>query len=110
MLQIPPQKVPLTENEHGVLRVAGTRVSLDSVVRAFQNGETAEEIAQNFPTLDLKDIYAVIAYYLDNKDAVAQYLSDQEKEAEALKQQIEAQFPTNHLRERIIKRRDSQQG
>ena len=110
MLQIRPQKIPPSPNEHGVLRVAGTRVSLDSVVNAFDNGETAEEIAQNFPTLDLKDIYAVIAYYLDNRDEVTQYLSEQHQQAQALQQQVEAQFPTNHLRERIMKRRDSQQG
>lgn len=110
MLQIRPQQVPLTENEHGVLRVSGTRVSLDSVVRAFQNGETAEEIVQNFPVLELKDVYAVIAYYLDNKEAVAEYLLAQDKEALAVRQQIEAQFPINHLRERVLKRRDTKQG
>ena len=56
--------VPLSTDEAGVLRVAGTRVSLDSVIYAFSEGATPEEIVQAFPTLDLAAIYSVIGYYL----------------------------------------------
>ena len=44
--------------------MAGTRVSLDIVVAAFHAGATAEEIARDYPSLRLADIYAVITYYL----------------------------------------------
>ncbi|MEK6322899.1 MAG: DUF433 domain-containing protein [Acidobacteriota bacterium] len=53
--------VPLTTTEFGTIRVGRSRVSLDSVVRHFKLGATAERIAESFPSLDLADIYAVIA-------------------------------------------------
>jgi uncharacterized protein (DUF433 family) len=95
--------VPLTENEHGVLRVAGTRVSLDSVIAAFDQGETPEQIVQNFPVLKLDDVYAIITYYLRNADTVRAYLAEQDRQAEALRQQIREGSPTNHLRERVLR-------
>jgi uncharacterized protein (DUF433 family) len=41
-------------------RVGGRWVTLDLVVRAFKRGATAEEIAQDFPSLQLSNIYQVI--------------------------------------------------
>lgn len=73
--------------EGGTLRVAKTRVSLDSVVYAFNSGESAEEIQTNFDTLSLADIHAAIAYYLHNKEKVDKYIAkrnaDFEKRREA---------------------------
>ena len=56
--------IPLAKDAHGVYRVGGTRVTLDIVVRAFNRGATAEEIVQEFPSLQLPDVYQVIGYYL----------------------------------------------
>jgi len=110
MLQI-DSYVPLTENEHGVLRISGTRISLDSVIAAFEQGETPEQIVQNFPVLELSDVYAVITYYLRNREKVRDYLARQDREAEALRQKVQAEFPTNHLRERVLKKkRERSQG
>ncbi|GCA74659.1 hypothetical protein MiTe_01485 [Microcystis aeruginosa NIES-2520] len=44
----------------------GTRISLDSVVYSFLNGESPESIAQNFPLLSLEQVYGAIAFYLAN--------------------------------------------
>ncbi len=96
--------VPLTENEHGVLRISGTRVSLDSVIDSFEQGETPEQIVQNFPVLRLDDVYAVITYYLRNQEKVRAYLVEQDRQAKALCQKIQGESPTNHLRERVLKR------
>lgn len=52
---------PLKEDADGVLRVAGTRVSLDSIVNAFDTGATAEEIAYRYPALEIASVYEVIA-------------------------------------------------
>ena len=97
--------VPLTITEFGTLRVGRSRVSLDSVVYHYEQGATAERIAESFPSLDLADIYAVIAYYLANRESVEEYLRRQEAEADALQQQIESdpkqQKATNQRRERI---------
>ncbi len=97
--------VPLTTTEFGTIRVGRSRVSLDSVVCHYKLGATAEQIAHSFPTLDLADIYAVIAYYLANRESVEEYLRQQEAEADALQQQIESdpkqREATRQLRERI---------
>ena len=64
-------------------RVAGTRVSLDSIVYCFWNGESPESIAQSFPTLTLKEVYGAIAYYLDHQDEVDDYIKRGEADYEA---------------------------
>lgn len=96
--------VPLTATKFGTIRVGRSRVSLDSVVHHFKQGATAERIAESFPSLDLADIYAVIAYYLANRESVEEYMRQQEAEAEALRQQIESdpkQQKATSQRERI---------
>lgn len=97
--------VPLTTTEFGTIRVGRSRVSLDSVVHHYKHGATAERIAESFPSVDLADIYAVIAYYLANRKSVEEYLQRQEAEADDLQQQVESdpnqQKATNQLRERI---------
>ena len=99
--------VPLSE-EAGVLRVTGTRVSLDSVIFAFNEGATPEEIAQQYPTVDLKDVYAVISYYLQNRDEVETYLTQRRAERQELKKEIEARFDPHGIRERLLARQGSQ--
>src|SRR5919206_2846322 len=97
--------VPLSADEAGVLRVNGTRVSLDSVIYAFDEGATAEEIAQAYPTLDLAAIYSVIGYYLQNRAEVEQYLEQKEVQREELKKEIESRFNPQGLRERLLTRK-----
>jgi uncharacterized protein (DUF433 family) len=105
--------VPLTTTEFGTIRVGRSRVSLDSVVHHYKQGATAERIAESFPSLDLADIYAVIAYYLANRESVEEYFQRQEADADALQQEIESdpkqQRATNQLRERIRARWTAQQ-
>ncbi|MBZ5626736.1 MAG: DUF433 domain-containing protein [Acidobacteriia bacterium] len=61
-LAIAPESLPLIEDSAGVIRVGGTRVTLETVVEAFNEGATAEEIAAQYPALHLGDIYATITY------------------------------------------------
>lgn len=61
--------------EGGTLRIGNTRVSLDSVVYAYNRGEGAIEIQRAFDTLSLADIHAAIAYYLHNREKVDKYLA-----------------------------------
>ena len=96
--------VPLSENEHGVLRITGTRVSLDSVIAAFEQGETPKQITQNFSALKLEDVYAVITYYLRNREMVITYLAEQKRVADDLRRKIQEDLPTHHLRERVLRR------
>ena len=60
-LKISSDPAPLVTDEDGVVRVEGTRVRLDTVVFAFNQGASAEEILQQYPSLTLSDIYATSA-------------------------------------------------
>jgi uncharacterized protein (DUF433 family) len=66
--------------------VAGTRVSLDSIVYAFLDGQTAESIAQSFPVLTLEQVYGAIAFYLANRSEIDSYLAQVRVGFEALRQ------------------------
>lgn len=84
---------------HGVLRVGQTRVSLDSVVYAFRNGDSAESIREQYPALSLEEVYGAIAYYLANRDEVHHYLERQDKVWE--EQRRHAEQAPNPLLERL---------
>jgi uncharacterized protein (DUF433 family) len=88
------------------LRVIGTRVLLERIVHAFENGATPEGIVQSYDTLDLRDVYAVLTWYLRNKADVERYLQQRAEEAQAIRQAIEAKQPDRaELRARLIARR-----
>ena len=66
--------------------IAGTRVSLDSVVLAFMDGLSPETItAECFPVLELEQVYGAIAYYLSRRDEIDAYLKRADAEFEALR-------------------------
>ena len=96
----------ITVNEVGVWRVAGTRVSVDSVIYSFNSGASPEEIVWQFDTLDLKKVYALINYYLHNREHVDKYLAAHEKETQRIIRRIKRDFPLPAgLKERINARR-----
>ncbi|HVF43239.1 MAG TPA: DUF433 domain-containing protein [Pyrinomonadaceae bacterium] len=66
-------------------RVAGSRVSLDSVVYAFLGGQSPESIVDSFPTLLLEQVYGAITFYLSNRDEIDAYLKQGEQEFEELR-------------------------
>lgn len=72
------EKVYVRTDEHGSMRVAASRISLDSVVIGFQQGEAPETIQRNFPTLTLEEVYGAITYYLAHREEVDAYLLRQE--------------------------------
>lgn len=104
--------VPFVVTEQGTIRIGNSRVSLDSVVHHFKLGATAEQIAHSFTSLNLADIYTAIAYYLNHREAIEEYLRRQEAEAEALRERLESepqrQAAMAELRERILTRWSTQ--
>ena len=68
----------------GALRIAGTRVGLDSVVAHFQAGRTPEQIAHSFPAIQLAQVYGAIAYYLENKQVVDDHMAETQRELEQI--------------------------
>jgi uncharacterized protein (DUF433 family) len=78
----------LTCTPQGTWRIVGTRVSLDSVVHAFWEGATPEEICQDFPSLSLAQVYEAIAYYLKQREKVDAYLQAGRDVAEKIQQEV----------------------
>jgi uncharacterized protein (DUF433 family) len=92
------------EERNGNYYVAGTRISLDSIVHAFHRGESPETICQNFELLRLEEVYGAIAYYLANQADIDAYLALQnEKWAEG--RRTAEPLPAD-LRERLMRARD----
>jgi uncharacterized protein (DUF433 family) len=98
------EPIPLSTDADGVIRVAGTRVTLDSVIDSFKTGASPEEIAQDFPVLRLDDTYAVITYYLRHREEVDTYLRERRARGEAIRREIEAHSPQAGLRELLLSR------
>jgi uncharacterized protein (DUF433 family) len=95
----------LTTDDEGVVRVGGTRVTLDTVIQAFREGATAEEIAIQYPALQLADVYSAISYYLQREDEVEVYLLLRAQERADVRAQNEARYPSSGIRERLLARR-----
>jgi len=101
----PAISVPISTDDHGAIRVANTRVTLDVLVAAHQQGDTPEQIHEGFPTLRLADIYAVIAYYLNNQDEIDAYLRRRDEQSEQIHREIEAKRPDMFdLRAKLLER------
>jgi uncharacterized protein (DUF433 family) len=81
---------PLNADGSGGLRVGGTRVLLEIVIRAFQDGATAETIVQRYPSLALSDVYSTIGYYLRHSTEVDAYLTDREQQSTAVQAKVTA--------------------
>ena|SRR5579883_2195078 len=104
------QQIPLRQDEDGVIRVGQTRVPLDTVVIAFQEGASAEEIAQQYPTLQLADVYGAIAFILRNPQAVDAYLHRRRQQAAEIAERCaDIQMPAG-LRDRLLARRAAKPG
>jgi hypothetical protein len=87
------------------MRVGNTRVTLETVIGAFLDGASAEEIACQIPSLDLADVYAVIAYYLRQRADVGAYLQRSQEQADVVRGQNEMRFDPIGVRERLLARR-----
>lgn len=96
--------VPLREEPAGTYRIGKSRVTLDVMMNAYKMGDSPEQIVESFPTLKLEDVYLVIAFYLQNKEAVEAYLKEGEEQAAHWKQHFEKMYPNKGLREKLLQR------
>jgi len=72
------------QHRDGNIYVGPSRVTIDTVIINWRdNGRTPEQIHESFPTVPLAHIYGAIAYYLDHKDEIDEWL----REGEVLWQQ-----------------------
>lgn len=80
-------------------------MTLDTVISAFLDGSTAEEIVHQYPSLQRADVYAVIAYYLKRQEEVNACLRRRREHAEQVRQQNEARYDPAGIRDRLLARR-----
>ena len=95
------------EERNGGLYVAGTRVSLDSIVQCFNDGMSPETILGEFDTVTLAQVYGAIAHYLENQAAVDVYRVRQKQRSERMRRAAEP-LPAD-LRKRLETAREQLQ-
>jgi uncharacterized protein (DUF433 family) len=98
-------KTYVRTDEQGARRIGQTRVSLDSVVIAYQQGHSPETIRQQYPALTLEEVNGAITFYQANRDDVKRYLEQQQKLWNDLRQK--ANQEQNPVIERLRKLRQA---
>lgn len=107
-LAIEQESPPLRKDTTGAIRVGNTRVLLELVIRAFQDGASPESIVQHYSTLSLSDVYLTIGYYLRHRDAVEAYLNEREQLAQTVCQRLSSVQPDLSLiRDRLLAQQQS---
>jgi uncharacterized protein (DUF433 family) len=104
-LAVAPEPIPLATDADGVVRIAGARVTLDTLVAAFREGASAETIADQYPSLSLGDVYTTLGYYLRHVGEVDAYLQGRRQHASGVRQQNENAFAPVGVRARLLARR-----
>lgn len=102
-----PEPVPLTRDETGRLMVIGSRVPLDTLVAAFERGDSPEAIHESYPTVSLGDIYATFTYCVRHRGEVNAYLAERAEQRSATRTEIETRFPPEGIRARLLARLDA---
>jgi uncharacterized protein (DUF433 family) len=95
------QQIPLTMGEDGTIRIANSRVTLESVIHEFKLGASAEQIQEDFPSVPLRDLYSVVAHYLSHVEEVEEYLRAQKREEGQVRAEIEGRVEAGGLRRRL---------
>jgi uncharacterized protein (DUF433 family) len=104
VLEVKAEPAPIHINSEGTAYVTNSRVTLETIVFAFQNGDSAEQIADSYDVVSLADIYAVIAYYLNHQDEVDTYIKERQKQAQSLFETLNTQHPhINELRNKLLR-------
>ena len=98
---------PLVADKHGVVRVGGSRVTLDTVISAYKMGFNAEDIVEDYDTLRLEDARFAIDYYNTHTLIVEKYLREGEEAAAHTRAKLDASGHQRGLRERLLKRRSN---
>jgi uncharacterized protein (DUF433 family) len=99
------EPLPLEADSDGVIRVRGTRVTLDTVWCAFNEGATAEEIVQQYPSLSLADAYQAIGYCLRHPSVLEEYLARRSQSIQEIRASNESRWPPDGIRARLSARR-----
>jgi uncharacterized protein (DUF433 family) len=103
-LAVKTDPTPLRTDEDGVVRVGDTRVMLERIVHAVDAGASAEEILERYPSLDLADVHATLAYILRHRSEVDAYMNESRARTEEKRRRIEERSPQVGLRAELERR------
>lgn len=103
-----PYAAPLAVDADGVIRVSGTRVTLDTLVAAYLDGADAEEIADQYPAVPLADVHVILAAYLRHRSEIDAYLTRRREAAEAVRAENERRFDPSGVRQRLLARQSAE--
>ena len=95
---------PFRWDEAGGIRIGQSRVTLDSLLAAYHNGSTPEEIAVQYSVLHLEEIYAAIAYYLGHRQEIDRYLEERRQKSQQQRSEFVQQYNLANLRQRLLDR------
>ena len=104
-LVVSAEPISLVINNDEIVRIGRARVTLDTILAAFHDGATAEVIVQQYPSLQLADVYAVICYYLLHQREVEAYLGEGQQHSATVRQENDARFDPRGVRGRLLARR-----
>lgn len=93
------------DEENKIAYMRGTRVPIDTVFCAFNQGHTPEEIVQQFPTLDLGEVYEIVGMYIKHRKKFDEYLQARREKRGEIRKQNEKKFDQVEIRERILARK-----
>ena len=103
-LIIGTEQIPLRREPDGTIRIGQTRVTLDCVASSFEQGATPEMIVDQFPTLQLAEVYLVLGYYLLHPQEMNEYLAEGRRLSEEHQRRAEARLSPFGIRERLLAR------
>lgn len=93
---------PLSVDNDGTIRVSHTRVTLRTLITAYKQGATPEQIAKEFTTLKLANVYLILGYYLEHEAEIDMYLNAQDQRAADLRRQSDEAFHKTALYKRLM--------
>ena len=97
--------IPLTQDDNGTIRVKGSRITIDTLVAAYLQGDTVGDIHEGFPSVSPEKIEKIISWYLANRSELDEYIRQRDEEAEILRREIESEPGYIALREKLLRRK-----
>src|SRR5271163_816291 len=91
----------LYADSDGVIRIGQTRVTLESLVAAFDAGASPEQFVLDFPTVDLADVYSAMSYIIRNRQSVDEYIAAGTAQLDAFRTTHPTLYAAN-VRDRLI--------
>lgn len=108
-LTLQAERVPLRITVDGAAMIEQTRIPLETVITAFKHGDSPEQIVDSFDALTLAQVYAVIAYFLNHRDSVEDYIRRRAGSAAHVQQEIADNRPEMFsLRARLLAKKQQQ--